>query len=400
MRPPSSVASATLRPAPSSPSRSASATRRPSNASSAVDEVCRPSLGISFETRQALAGARQERAHAAGARAARAREHDHRVGEAAVRDPGLGAVQQPVVAVALGARADAGGVAAGVGLGQRVAAELLAARERRQQARLLLGRAVALDRRHGQPGVHGDGDREAGVVARELLDDQAERRVIEPGAAVLLGHRHAEHAELGERAQRLHRHAMLAVPRGRVRCDLALAELAHERLHLALGVAELGDHAPNACTMAGMAESEPALRLDVPRAEALAHVAELIARAWDSFDQARPGAAARERAAARRRWPRRSRSGRRPCCRRSTRRRSCSTTRSRSRARASSPSWRRRASRSPCWATRSRPATTSTSPSSRARPISWSGRRSSGSARPSATRSRPGRSRAAARSPT
>ena len=33
---------------------------------------------------------------------------------------------------------------------------------------------------------------------------------------------------------------------------------------------------------------EPALRLDVPRAEALAHATELIARAWESFDHARP----------------------------------------------------------------------------------------------------------------
>ena len=40
--------------------------------------------------------------------------------------------------------------------------------------------------------------------------------------------------------------------------------------------------------MPGMAEPEPALRLDVPRAEALAHATELIARAWDSFDHARP----------------------------------------------------------------------------------------------------------------
>ena len=40
--------------------------------------------------------------------------------------------------------------------------------------------------------------------------------------------------------------------------------------------------------MLGMPESEPALRLDVPRAEALAHATELIARAWESFDQARP----------------------------------------------------------------------------------------------------------------
>jgi aromatic-L-amino-acid decarboxylase len=40
--------------------------------------------------------------------------------------------------------------------------------------------------------------------------------------------------------------------------------------------------------MLAMSESEPALRLDVPRADALAHATELIARAWESFDQARP----------------------------------------------------------------------------------------------------------------
>ena len=243
MRPPSSVASATLRPAPSSPRRSASATRSPSNASSAVEEVCRPSFGISFETVRPVAGARQEGAHAAGARAARAREHDHGIGEAAVRDPGLRAVQQPVVAVALGAHAEAGGVAAGVGLGERVAAELLAARERRQQPRLLLGGAVALDRCDRQARVHRDGDREAGVVARQLLDDEAERGVVESGAAVLLGHGHAQDAELGERAQRVDRHVVRGVPAGGVGGDLALAELAYERLHLALRVGQLGDHA-------------------------------------------------------------------------------------------------------------------------------------------------------------
>jgi aromatic-L-amino-acid/L-tryptophan decarboxylase len=40
--------------------------------------------------------------------------------------------------------------------------------------------------------------------------------------------------------------------------------------------------------MSAMAETEPALRLDVPRAEVLAHATNLIARAWESFDQARP----------------------------------------------------------------------------------------------------------------
>lgn len=40
--------------------------------------------------------------------------------------------------------------------------------------------------------------------------------------------------------------------------------------------------------MGGMADPQPALRLDVPRADVLAHATELIARAWESFDQARP----------------------------------------------------------------------------------------------------------------
>ena len=40
--------------------------------------------------------------------------------------------------------------------------------------------------------------------------------------------------------------------------------------------------------MSGMLESEPALQLDVPRADALAHATALIARAWESFDHARP----------------------------------------------------------------------------------------------------------------
>ena len=89
--------------------------------------------------------------------------------------------------------------------------------------------------------------------------------------------------------------------------------------------------------MRGMADSEPALRLDVPRAEALAHATELIARAWESFDHARPeqppvdeelrAALAAPIAL-----------GPTPCCRRSTRWRSCSTTRSRSRGRATSRS--------------------------------------------------------------
>ena len=267
MRPPSSVASATLSPAPSSPRRSASATRSPSNASSAVEEVCRPSLGISFETvSPSPARARNALTPPAPAPPVRANTIT-----ASAKPPFVIQVFVPCSSQSSPSRSARRRMLAvsraGVGLGQRVAAELLAARERRQQPRLLLGRAVALDRRGGQPGVHRDGDREAGVVARELLDDQAERGVVEAGAAVLLGDGHAQHAELGQRAQRVERDVVVGVPGGGVGRNLALAELAHERLDLALGVGQFGDHGPDGGIMRDMADSEPALRLDVPRAK-------------------------------------------------------------------------------------------------------------------------------------
>ena len=52
------------------------------------------------------------------------RDHDGHVGDAAVRDEGLGAVQDPVVAVALGGRAQRLDVGAGLRLGDGVGAEL------------------------------------------------------------------------------------------------------------------------------------------------------------------------------------------------------------------------------------------------------------------------------------
>ena len=100
------------------------------------------------------------------------------------------------------------GVAAGVGLGERVAAELLAARERRQEARLLLGRAVALDAAPRQPFCTATATESPGVVRA-----RAPRR---PGTASCVearprrtprGSVTPRTPSLGEGAQGLHGHA-------------------------------------------------------------------------------------------------------------------------------------------------------------------------------------------------
>ena len=64
-----------------------------------------------------------------------------------------------------------------------------------------------------------------------------------PGAAVLLGHAHAEQPELGQPPEQRRRERVRPVPLGRVRRDLGGGELARERLDLALIRRELEVHA-------------------------------------------------------------------------------------------------------------------------------------------------------------
>ena len=93
------------------------------------------------------------------------------VGEGAAAGPCLLAVEDPVAVVrrvAGGAGADAGEVAAGVGLGPALAPDLVAARHRREVARLLGVRPVL---------EHGGGEQEDAVLAHPLRG---------PGAVVLL----------------------------------------------------------------------------------------------------------------------------------------------------------------------------------------------------------------------
>ena len=99
-----------------------------------------------------------------------ARDHLDEVGAVGERAPVLAAVQDPVVAVALGAALDRREVGADVGLGHGERAEILAARHRLD----LLLALVALARNRAVEAVAArDQAGDAHPAARELLGDQA-----------------------------------------------------------------------------------------------------------------------------------------------------------------------------------------------------------------------------------
>ena len=135
MRPLSSADIATLKPSPSSPSSAS-----PGHADAVERELrgvlgAQPELALHRPRLEALRARRdEERRDPPRALAARAREDDRRLGPGAERDEDLRAGQHPVVAVRrFGPRRQRRGVGAAAGLGERVAAEPLAAREPRQE---------------------------------------------------------------------------------------------------------------------------------------------------------------------------------------------------------------------------------------------------------------------------
>ena len=163
-------------------------------------------------------------------------------GVAAVRDPLLDAGDRPAVAVRVGPRAQRARVGAGLGLGQREGADLLAARERGHEALALLLGAEREDRQRAGARVHCDRDSDAGVRARELLEDEDVREEVGAGAAELFRHADAHQPELGELPVQLRREAVLPIPGGRVRLDLGLREVSRERLDLPLVSRQLEVH--------------------------------------------------------------------------------------------------------------------------------------------------------------
>ena len=138
----------------------------------------------------------QREAVVAGVRVGLGDEHDE-VGPVAVGDVGLGPVDHPLVAVAHGARLDAGHVGAGVGLGDAEAGDLLALDRGHEVGLLLLLGAEGEDRRRRHVGVDRDPHRQAAAVGvHDLLAEHEVAVVVAALAAVLLGEREAEQPEL------------------------------------------------------------------------------------------------------------------------------------------------------------------------------------------------------------
>ena len=137
---------------------------------------------------------------------------DHRhVGQGAVGDPLLRAVEHPGVAVACRAVVQhAAGVGAEVGLGQAEAADRLGRGELRDPAVLLLLGAEGVDRVHDQRALHRHEAAQPRVAALQLLHDQAVGDVAQAGQAVLVDVG-AEQAELGHLGHQVHREARLLV---------------------------------------------------------------------------------------------------------------------------------------------------------------------------------------------
>jgi hypothetical protein len=82
--------------------------------------------------------------------------------------------------------------------------------------------------------VDRDRNADAGVRARQLIEHVDVGEEIGAGAAVLLGHANTHQPQLGQFAEQLTREMVIAIPLGGVRLDLLCAEVARQRLDLAL----------------------------------------------------------------------------------------------------------------------------------------------------------------------
>src|SRR5690606_36083667 len=126
----------------------------------------------------------------------RARGNDDQVSVDAVRDVGLGAIQQPVIALVLGPRADARDVAARPGLGHGDREDVLARDALRQPACLLLLGAELADVRPHEAAVQRHEEARVAVAQVFLDQDLLVPEILDAGAAVLLVRPHEQEALL------------------------------------------------------------------------------------------------------------------------------------------------------------------------------------------------------------
>ncbi|EAU62243.1 conserved hypothetical protein [Stigmatella aurantiaca DW4/3-1] len=195
----------------------------------------------------------------------RHREQHDGVRLGAVGDPVLRAVDDVLVAPAHRDRLLGRRVAARLGLGEAEAAELLAAGERGEELLLLLLVAVLRHRIAVERVVHAHDDAGGGAATADLLHGDGVADVVQPGAAILLGHRHPQERQLGQLLHRLGGPRVGLVPLPGVGNELARGELTAHPLGFPLDVGQLEVHGTPermgaAALYAARGEARPTLR--------------------------------------------------------------------------------------------------------------------------------------------
>ena len=170
-------------------------------------------------------GGHGEGGDALGPGAAGAGEHHQQVGGAGAGDEHLAAADAVAIAVLLGTGAQRGGVRAGIGLGQAVAAELAAGGQQRHPC---AGEALLRPGRD-HPGHHvvdGDVGGGAGAAGGQLFQDDRGIEPAQPQAAERLRRVQAAKAHLAGPGDGLQREFAGLVPACRVRRHFAAGEAA------------------------------------------------------------------------------------------------------------------------------------------------------------------------------
>src|SRR5260221_92055 len=173
------------------------------------------------------------------------REHEREAAHAAVADPGLAAAQDPIVPVALRARAQLRRVAADLGFGEAEAPDELAAAEGRKELLFLRLGAPLEDRELDERDLDRERRPDRRVRVADLLGHERVRDVVGAVAAVLLRHRTAQEAERRHLLQDVCRERLGPIALARARSDLLLRELARELADLLLLGGEVEVHRPS-----------------------------------------------------------------------------------------------------------------------------------------------------------
>src|SRR6185437_8417764 len=166
---------------------------------------------------------------------------DDEVGAHAVGDVGLLAVDNPAAVHPLGLRAQRGHVRAGVRLGDREGAYLLAPDGGHEVALLVLVGAELPDRGRGDVDVGADPRRGAARAdPRHLLDEHRLVQVVAALAAQLGGILQAEQTLRGQLWEYLVREPFVALPLLRMRRQLAVEKTTNRRAQVLMLLGEWG----------------------------------------------------------------------------------------------------------------------------------------------------------------